>query len=85
MTHVVLLPRFLFFLNLSFKNPEFRRGDFLKDIITSIWKRDVNLDIPLPSNADKDQIKSKMKDGLLRIKIGKKLSKKVDINIEENE
>ncbi|MFO7794524.1 MAG: Hsp20/alpha crystallin family protein [Promethearchaeati archaeon] len=68
-----------------FRHPEFRRGDFLKDIFTSIWKRDVNLDIPLPSNADEDSIKSKMKDGLLRIKIGKKPPKKVDINTEENE
>ncbi|MFX1236138.1 MAG: Hsp20/alpha crystallin family protein [Promethearchaeota archaeon] len=33
---------------------------------------DVNLDIPLPPDANKDDIKSMMQNGLLKVKIGKK-------------
>ena len=45
---------------------------------------DVNLDIPLPANADENAIKSIMSNGLLRIKIGKKPSKTININDEGN-
>lgn len=45
---------------------------------------EVNMDIPLPTDANKNEIKSKMADGLLRIKIGKMPAKKIDINKSEN-
>jgi len=41
---------------------------------------DVDMDIPLPANADLDSIKSVMANGLLKVKIGKKPSKKIDVN-----
>jgi len=41
---------------------------------------DVDMDIPLPANADLDSIKSVMANGLLKVKVGKKPSKKIDIN-----
>jgi len=45
---------------------------------------DVNMDIPLPADADENSISSKLTNGLLRITIGKKLAKKIDINEEQN-
>jgi len=45
---------------------------------------DVNMDIPLPADADENTISSKLTNGLLRITIGKKLAKKIDINEEQN-
>jgi len=41
---------------------------------------DVDMDIPLPMNADLDSIKSVIANGLLKVKIGKKPSKKIDID-----
>ena len=41
---------------------------------------DVDMDIPLPVNADLDSIKSVMANGLLKVKVGKKPSKNIDIN-----
>ena len=41
---------------------------------------DVDMDIPLPANADLDSIKSVMANGLLKVKVGKKPSKRIDIN-----
>ena len=41
---------------------------------------DVDMDIPLPANADLDSIKSVMANGLLKVKVGKKPSKNIDIN-----
>lgn len=41
---------------------------------------EVDMDIPLPANADLDSIKSIMANGLLKVKIGKKPSKKIDVN-----
>lgn len=41
---------------------------------------EVDMDIPLPANADLDSIKSVMANGLLKVKIGKKPSKKIDVN-----
>lgn len=43
---------------------------------------DVNMDIPLPVNANEDSIVSKMANGLLRIIIGKKPAKPININEE---
>lgn len=45
---------------------------------------DVDMDIPLPANADLDSIKSVMANGLLKVKVGKKPSKNIDINDAEN-
>ena len=41
---------------------------------------EVDMDIPLPANANLDSIKSVMANGLLKVKIGKKPSKKIDVN-----
>lgn len=53
------------------------RHPFLRFFFTFI---DVDMDIPLPANADLDSIKSVMANGLLKVKVGKKPSKKIDIN-----
>jgi HSP20 family molecular chaperone IbpA len=45
---------------------------------------DVNMDIPLPADADENSVSSKMGNGLLRITIGKKPAKNIDISEEEN-
>lgn len=44
----------------------------------------VDLDIALPADADGDSIKSIMANGLLKIKVGKKPSKTININTEGN-
>ena len=44
----------------------------------------VNMDVPLPADADENTISSKLANGLLRITIGKKLGKKIDISEEQN-
>jgi HSP20 family molecular chaperone IbpA len=43
---------------------------------------DVNMDIPLPADADENTINSKMANGLLKVEMVKKPAK--DININEN-
>jgi len=45
---------------------------------------DVNMDVPLPADADENQITSKMTNGLLRVIIGKKPAKPIDITDEPN-
>jgi len=45
---------------------------------------DVNIDIPLPTDADENSISSKMANGLLRITVNKKPAKNIDINDEKN-
>ncbi|MFX1497080.1 MAG: Hsp20/alpha crystallin family protein [Promethearchaeota archaeon] len=45
---------------------------------------DVNMDIPLPADANEDMISSKMANGLLRITVGKKPAKHIDINESQN-
>lgn len=45
---------------------------------------DVNMDIPLPADADEDKITSKMTNGLLRVIIGKKPAKPIDITDDPN-
>jgi HSP20 family molecular chaperone IbpA len=54
-----------------------QRLPFLRFFFTFI---DVDMDIPLPANADVDSIKSVMANGLLKVKIGKKPSKKINVN-----
>ena len=44
----------------------------------------VDMDIQLPSDADKDVIKSLMQNGLLKIKVGKKPPTNIDISDENN-
>lgn len=58
-----------------------RGHPFLRFFFTFI---DVDMDIPLPANADLDSIKSVMTNGLLKVKVGKKPSKKIDVNDAEN-
>ena len=41
---------------------------------------DVNMDIPLPADANTDTIVSKMANGLLKVTFGKKPPKKIDIS-----
>ena len=45
---------------------------------------DVNMDVPLPADADEDKITSRMTNGLLRVIIGKKPAKPIDISEEPN-
>ena len=45
---------------------------------------DVNMDVPLPADADENKISSKMTNGLLRVIIGKKPAKPIDISEETN-
>jgi HSP20 family molecular chaperone IbpA len=45
---------------------------------------DVNMDIPLPADADENSVSSKMGNGLLKILVSKKPAKNININEEEN-
>ncbi len=56
---------------------DMRSIPFLRNLFTFV---NVNMDIPLPADADENSIKSTMQNGLLRVKIWKKTPK--DINIE---
>ncbi|MBA7701908.1 hypothetical protein ES703_110655 [subsurface metagenome] len=58
---------------------------FFMDFFALMSKKDINLDIPLQIDADENMVKSKMANGLLEIKIGKKLAKSIDINTEGND
>jgi len=51
---------------------------------SAFWEKDINLDIQLPPTIDENNIKSVMKNGLLKIKIGKKPAKKIDIGSGDN-
>ena len=77
-------------LNITAEKPKSAEGEekkkkdeipFMRNFFTFV---DVNLDIPLPADADKDSIKSLMQNGLLRVKIGKKPPKNININEEPN-
>ena len=57
------------------------RHPFLKYFFTFI---DVDMDIVLPADADLDSIKSIMSNGVLKIKLGKKPSRNIDVNNEGN-
>ncbi|MFX1257104.1 MAG: Hsp20/alpha crystallin family protein [Promethearchaeota archaeon] len=58
-----------------------RLDSFLRNSFTFI---DVDMDIVLPADADLDSIKSAIVNGVLKIKLGKKPSKHIDINSEGN-
>lgn len=45
---------------------------------------DVNMDVQLPADADENKITSRMTNGLLRVIIGKKPAKPIDISEEPN-
>lgn len=45
---------------------------------------EVDLDIPLPPDANEDEIKSVMANGLLKIKVGKKPAKTINVDDERN-
>ena len=45
---------------------------------------DVNMDIPLPVDADENSVSSKMGNGLLRIMVAKKPARNINISEEEN-
>ena len=53
---------------------------FCHNLLNFLWNKDVNLDIPLPSDVDREKIISKMNNGLLKIKIEKLPPQKIDIN-----
>ena len=57
---------------------------FFMDFFSWMSKKDKDLDIPLQVDADENLVKSKMANGLLEIKIGKKPAKNIDINTEGN-
>lgn len=53
-------------------------GGFMRHLFSFI---EVDMDIPLPENADENNIKSAMSKGLLKIKIGKKPAKNINIDV----
>jgi len=82
-------------LNIKAEKPEIPEREKLKEkpeeegspndcFGPSFWKGftfiDVNMDIPLPADADTESIVSKMANGLLKITFGKKPAKKIDIS-----
>ncbi len=66
------------------KGNKFPGNQFIKAIFTNLWEKGINMDIPLPSDINKSEIKSKMENGLLKIKLGKKEPEKINIDIENN-
>ncbi|MFX0071936.1 MAG: Hsp20/alpha crystallin family protein [Candidatus Hermodarchaeota archaeon] len=60
----------------------YRGHGFLRYFLNMLWKKGVDMDIQIPDDADENSIKSIMANGLLKIKFGKKPSKRVDINVE---
>ncbi len=61
--------------------PEEKIGGFMRKLFSFV---DVNMDIPLPANANDQDIKSVMSNGVLKVKIGKNLPTNIDINDENN-
>ena len=83
-------------INIETKKPKIPESESLKDkpeeeksaqewCMPFFWKGftfiDVNMDIPLPTDADADTLTSKMANGLLKITMRKKLAKKIDISV----
>jgi len=62
----------------------FPGNQFIKEIFTQLWEKGINMDIPMPSDINKSEIKSKMVNGLLKIKLGKLEQEKINIDIENN-
>lgn len=58
---------------------------FMGQWFSEIWERPINVDIPLPVNANKEAIKSIMKNGLLKIKIEKKPPKRIDVESSDSQ
>jgi len=67
------------------KGEPFDRNQFISQFFTNLWDHGINLDIKLPSNVNTDEITSKMAEGLLQIKVGKKEPKTIDINENSND
>lgn len=63
------------------KEPEQQGFPFMFKGFTFV---DVNMDVPLPADADENKISSRMTNGLLRVKIGKKPAKPIDITEDQN-
>ncbi len=82
-------------INIKAEKPKISERESLKDkpeeskttqewCMPSFWKGftfiDVNVDIPLPTDANTDTLTSKMANGLLKITMEKKPAKKIDIS-----
>jgi len=63
------------------KEPEQQGFPFMFKGFTFV---EVNMDVPLPADADENKISSRMTNGLLRVIIGKKPAKPIDITEEPN-
>ena len=63
------------------KEPEKQSFPFMFKGFTFV---DVNMDVPLPADADENKISSRMTNGLLRVIIGKKPAKPIDISEDKN-
>ena len=83
-------------INIEAEKPKIPERESLKDkpeedksaqewCMPVFWKGftfiDVNMDIPLPTDADADTLTSKMINGLLKITMRKKPEKKIDISV----
>ncbi|MFX1276895.1 MAG: Hsp20/alpha crystallin family protein [Promethearchaeota archaeon] len=77
-------------LNITAEKPQFTEEEekskkqeipFIKNFFAFV---DVNLDIPLPADANNEAIKSIMQNGLLKVKVGKKPPRNININEEQN-
>lgn len=66
------------------KESKYPRSHFIKEIFDRLWNKGFNLEISLPDNVNKEDIKSKLVNGLLKIKLGKKEPEKINIDIENN-
>ncbi len=67
------------------KEDEIRSGAIAwKDLLNFIWKKDVNLDIPLPPDINNETIKSKINNGLLKVRIDKIPPKRINIDTVDN-
>ncbi|MBN1800874.1 MAG: Hsp20/alpha crystallin family protein [Candidatus Lokiarchaeota archaeon] len=60
-------------------NEDKKEPPFLRTFFSFV---DVNLDIPLPTDANTSEIKSMMQNGLLKVKIGKKPPTNINIDDE---
>ncbi|MFW9987837.1 MAG: Hsp20/alpha crystallin family protein [Candidatus Odinarchaeota archaeon] len=83
-------------INIKAEKPKIPEREGLKDepkesksaqnwYMPFFWKGftfvEVNMDIPLPANANADTLTSKMSNGLLKISVGKKPAKNIDISV----
>ncbi len=83
-------------INIKAEKPKIPERENLKDepkekqsaqdwYMPFFWKGytfvEVNMDIPLPDDANADTLTSKMANGLLKISVGKKPAKNIDISV----